>query len=204
MSKSGIGETTKAVKEYLKKTNRPYSLNDIINNLQGKYTKVTVMKALDTLVTDNIICERLNKKQKIYFYDQGNIKVDNEKLKEMDILIDQLNTKVNKLKDSVGTKESKKKSLKEHIPIKDVENKLTKIRNGIAQSKVKITSLRERCKNANPEEQTKVKKAHKTLSTEWRKRKRLASEAIDSILETSSKPKKAFLEEIGVEIDPLI
>lgn len=202
MSKSGIGETTKAVKKYLKKTNRPYSLNDIFNNLQSKYPKVSVGKALEALVTDNIICERLNGKQKIYFFNQENIQVDNEKLKEMDNLVGQLNTKVNKLRDSVSTKETKKKSLKEHIPMKDIENKLAEIQKGIKESKVKITSIRERCKNSNPEDQIKVKKTHKTLSTEWKKRKRIASEAIDSILESSSKPKKAFLEEVGLEVDP--
>ncbi|XP_017460739.1 PREDICTED: homologous-pairing protein 2 homolog [Rhagoletis zephyria] len=200
MSKS-TGESTKAVKEYLKKTNRPYSSNDIVNNLQSKFNKATVVKALDALVADSIVCERVNGKQKIYFFNQGNIQVDHEKLKEMDLLIGQLNSKMSKLKESVDGKEKKKKTLKEHIPMEQLESKIKTIRKETAQSRDKLKSYKERCKNVNPDDQKKVNNAHKTLQTEMRKRKRIASEAIDSMLEHCSKPKKAFLEEVGIECD---
>lgn len=51
--------TTNAVYEYLKAQNRPYSVNDIVTNLQNEHAKPAVQKALDTLVARNKIFEKV-------------------------------------------------------------------------------------------------------------------------------------------------
>ena len=44
-------------------------------------------------------------------------------------------------------------------------------------------------------------KHHETTTGHWRKRKRMATEILDSILESWPKSKKSLYEEIGVETD---
>jgi len=47
----------------------------------------------------------------------------------------------------------------------------------------------------------KVKSERQKLVNEWKKRKRMATSMIDMILEGYPKPKKALIEEIGIETD---
>ena len=54
------------VREYLAKVNRPYSLNDIVQNLHNEVTKAAAQKALDRLVALGKVNEKCYNKQKIY------------------------------------------------------------------------------------------------------------------------------------------
>lgn len=54
------------VLDYLEKMNRPYSVNDILQNLHNEVTKAAVQKALDQLVSKEKIREKIYNKQKIY------------------------------------------------------------------------------------------------------------------------------------------
>jgi len=44
------GDGLKEILEYMKKTNRPYSLQNIFDNMHGKIKKSVMQKALDKLV----------------------------------------------------------------------------------------------------------------------------------------------------------
>ena len=50
-------------------------------------------------------------------------------------------------------------------------------------------------------DKAKVVKQHETNTGQWRKRKRKATDIIDTILENWPKSKKSLYEEIGVETD---
>ena len=54
-----------SVLEYLTQQNRPYSANDIVLNLHKEHGKTAVQKALDLLVADGKVVEKLNGKQKV-------------------------------------------------------------------------------------------------------------------------------------------
>jgi 26S proteasome regulatory subunit (ATPase 3-interacting protein) len=51
------------------------------------------------------------------------------------------------------------------------------------------------------EEKAAIGAAHTTTVTLWRKRKRMATDVLDSILESWPKPKKTLFEDIGVDTD---
>lgn len=200
MSKS-TEEAMVAAKSYLQSTNRPYSANDIFNNLQNKFSKAAIVKALDTLVATNEVCERINGKQKIYFLSQEHFEIDNEKLKELDNKAEQATVEISKFKEAIVLKEQKIKVFKEHVPIENYEEQLESLKEEVFNLKNKLESINVKCKNIDPEVHSKIKNDHKMLTTEWRKRKRLASQVFDTVLESYSKPKKAFLEEVGIETD---
>lgn len=55
-----------AVLKYLVDTNRPYSANDITQNLHKKFGKTEILRALDALVSKEKIKEKVYGKQKVY------------------------------------------------------------------------------------------------------------------------------------------
>ena len=200
MNKS-IEEAKSAVKNYLESTNRPYSSNDIFNNLQNKFSKAAIVKSLDSLVESSEVSERVNGKQKIYFLSQEKFKFDEQNLKDMDEKLEQFNIEKNELKESISIKEQKIKALKEHVPLEKFEEQIKVVDEQVSELKTKLESIDEKCKNIDPEVHLKIKNNHELLVTEWKKRKRLASQVIDLIMENYPKSKKMFLEEVGIETD---
>ena len=51
------------------------------------------------------------------------------------------------------------------------------------------------------DDKAKIVKQHETSTAHWRKRKRMATDILDSVLESWPKTKKCLYEEIGVETD---
>lgn len=47
------------VYKYMKIQNRPYSINDLVSNLHNEYGKVAVQKAVDKLVAEGKIFEKV-------------------------------------------------------------------------------------------------------------------------------------------------
>ncbi len=54
------------VLKYLEEAHRPYNLNDIHQNMHTERTKAAIQKALDQLVSEQKIREKVYNKQKIY------------------------------------------------------------------------------------------------------------------------------------------
>jgi 26S proteasome regulatory subunit (ATPase 3-interacting protein) len=76
---------SESVLVYLTAQNRPYSANDIFLNLHRDVGKTAVQKALDLLVADGKVREKLNGKQKAYVVSQGDIEADDAaKVAELD------------------------------------------------------------------------------------------------------------------------
>ena len=50
---------TDTVYKYMKVQNRPYSINDLVSNLHNEYGKTAVQKAIDKLVTEGKIFEKV-------------------------------------------------------------------------------------------------------------------------------------------------
>lgn len=59
---------TQAVFKYLESTNRPYSANDISQNMHNAYSKGAIQKALDELTQKGTIREKVYGKQKVPMY----------------------------------------------------------------------------------------------------------------------------------------
>ncbi|KAF0990319.1 hypothetical protein HZS_2230, partial [Henneguya salminicola] len=91
MSKKKESDVIIGVFEYLRKTNRPYSANDILNNLKKEHGKTAITKALETLAADRKIMEKTYGKQK-----DGET-YTNDQLSEMDTEIDILKENLAKL-----------------------------------------------------------------------------------------------------------
>ncbi|KAA3671580.1 26S proteasome regulatory subunit, ATPase 3, interacting protein [Paragonimus westermani] len=75
---------TGEVARYFEKENRPFSLMDVANALRN-HGKTALAKAIDELVEEEYLKEKVYGKQKVYVYDQSKLPVfDEDELKLLD------------------------------------------------------------------------------------------------------------------------
>ncbi|XP_015905511.2 homologous-pairing protein 2 homolog [Parasteatoda tepidariorum] len=192
----------KQVLDYMVQQNRPYSAIDIFNNLHKEIGKTVVLKALDHLVSEGKIREKMYGKQKIYFVDQKEFsEFENVDLKKMDSDIIQLTNTLNELQQQLKAAESSLNGLNKSMTTETAELKLNEAKKEIPQLMSKLQSLESNTSRIGPEEKETLMKNKVKCSKELQKRKRLASDMLDAILEGYPKGKKQLYEEIGIEVD---
>ncbi|KAM7068825.1 homologous-pairing protein 2 homolog isoform 2-T2 [Molossus nigricans] len=161
--------------KYLQEQNRPYSAQDVFGNLQREHGlgKAAVVKALEQLAQQGKIKEKMYGKQKIYFADQDQFEmVSDADLQSLDAKIVTLTAKVQSLQQSCRHMEAER-----------------------------LKNIKAATNHVTPEEKEQVYRERQKYCKEWRKRKRMATELCDAILEGYPKSKKQFFEEVGIETD---
>ncbi|XP_068208895.1 homologous-pairing protein 2 homolog [Palaemon carinicauda] len=202
MSKKDL-EAMERVRLYMEQQNRPYSVNDIFMNLHKDIGKTAVQKALDQLVSDGILREKSYGKQKVYVYDQSHFpSFDEGKLKEMDAEIAQLNESIKENDKLCSEVEAKLRGLNSSLTTEEAMKKIAELEKEISTLQDKLTSLQSTTTGLiSKEEKDKIASESENMNKVWRKRKRMAMDILDAILEGYPKPKKVLFEEIGVETD---
>ncbi|XP_010768789.1 homologous-pairing protein 2 homolog [Notothenia coriiceps] len=202
MSKKDNG--TSVILAYLNEKNRPYSSQDVFCNLQKQHGlgKTAVVKAMDLLALEGKIKEKSYNKQKIYFADQSQFKdVDDVELKAMDAQISQLSADVQSITQSCRQLDAEVKELNSALRTEEVMSEIKELKAECSGYKARVEKIKSATNHVTPEEREKVYTDRNVYVKEWKKRKRLASDMMDSILEGYPKSKKQFLEEVGVETD---
>ncbi|CAG9124948.1 unnamed protein product [Plutella xylostella] len=194
-----------AVLKYLVDTNRPYSCADITVNLRGAFTKTAVQKALDALSESAKIKCKLYGKQKVYAAIQPEtVPVDNDKEEDYETQFKVVAKSLEEQSEALKTSESKLKLLIS-TPTTDTAISLTNdARTRIEVLESKLNVLRTSTQVLSPEEKRKVSELHSKLLSEYRKRKRICSDMIETMMEGYPKSKKTFLEELCVETDDMV
>lgn len=196
---------TAAVHKYLQNQNRPYSANDIVTNLHKEYGKGAVQKALDELVSQNKIIEKVYGKQKVYCVLQEDENTDPEAMraeiakmdKEIMVFTDTLQTNEQKIKNA----EHELKNLQSSLTNEQAKAEVSKLEKESEKLKEKLKVLSENSVPISPEQKLKAETEHNKYMKEFRKRRRMCTDIIDSILEGYPKRKKDLVEEIGIETD---
>jgi len=81
-------EAKVAIKEYMIKQNRPYSLQNVLDNMQGRVKKSTGTKVLDDLSEEGVLTCKEFGKVKVYLANQDNFPtVSTEELAKLDATI---------------------------------------------------------------------------------------------------------------------
>ena len=78
MSSKTTKDPQQIVLKYMRDQNRPFSTNDVMMNLHKEFGKTAIQKALDTLVSEGQLVEKVNGKQKAYVINQENLPTANE------------------------------------------------------------------------------------------------------------------------------
>ncbi|XP_025094797.1 homologous-pairing protein 2 homolog isoform X2 [Pomacea canaliculata] len=191
MSKGKEATACKAVLEYLIQQNRPYSAQDVFQNMGKDLGKTAVVRALETLAETKQIKEKIYGKQKVYVADQSQLPALNEnEIKAMDQQITQLTGQLQQSQVETQRLEGEEAKAELQKTIRDVE-----------QLTAKIQQLKEGRVLVSKEDREKVLKRRNHYVKEWRKRKRISMDIVGAVLEGYQKTKRQLLEEIGIETD---
>jgi 26S proteasome regulatory subunit (ATPase 3-interacting protein) len=188
---------------FFNKRNRPYSVQDISSAFQNELNKSTVQKAIDQLVEDGRLLEKPFGKSKIYFLDQKAMtEVGADEIRQLDQELDKAKRELDELKSALKTKEALYVSLTAGMSLDDLEAQLKGHEKKLAEMLEKTKKMQSGDsikKKDKLDEKENVRDMHKKLTSETRKRKRIAVDIVESILEGYPKSKKMLLEEIGIE-----
>jgi len=186
------------------KANRPFSSNDVFSNLQRHGVgKSAVEKALDQLVKDNKIFMKLNGKQKIYCVVQPDSTVeDQNEIQSIDEELMKINEALREVERKYKESETEVKTLQGTYSTEEAKDKVAEMEKTVSELKSQLDQMSKTSGNViSLKDRGQVKKEYETMTKEYRKRKRMCTDILDSILENCPKPKKALFEEIGIETD---
>eukprot|EP00092_Neocalanus_flemingeri_P026426 GFUD01028644.1.p1 GENE.GFUD01028644.1~~GFUD01028644.1.p1 ORF type:complete len:212 (-),score=90.51 GFUD01028644.1:69-704(-) len=194
--------TLKAVLEYLTTANRPYSTNDVFLNLHKEHGKPAVQRVIDQLVAENKLKLKLNGKQSCYFVNQDTLATcSEEELAMLDTKCKEVDDQVKKVGDNVRQTEAKLRSLNSSLTDSQAREEVDKIVEENRQLADRLSKLENNQEVISAEDKAKISVMHSTTVTLWKKRKRMATEVLDSVLESWPKSKQSLMEEVGVDTD---
>ncbi|XP_028931621.1 homologous-pairing protein 2 homolog isoform X1 [Ornithorhynchus anatinus] len=202
--RSDAAEAPGLLLRHLRAQNRPLSAQDACGNLQPNHGigKTAVLKALEQLVQQGTVREKVYGKQKIYFADQGHFDTVNEAdLKRLDDDIAALATRIQNVQQACRPLEAELKELTGSLTTPAMRSEIQVLKEECAGYTEKLRKIKSASNHVTPAEKDKVYSERQKYCKEWRKRKRLATEMCDAILEGYSKTKKQFYEEVGLETD---
>ncbi|XP_026815943.1 homologous-pairing protein 2 homolog isoform X2 [Rhopalosiphum maidis] len=199
-----MGSDKKNVYDFMATANRPFSSNDVFSNLQRQgIGKSAVEKALDQLVKEDKIFMKLNGKQKIYCVVQPDSTAEDQK--EIQLIDEELAKTTEALREverKYKQSEIEVKTLQGTYSTEEAKRKVSEMEKIVSELKSKLDKMSKTSGNVvSSKDKEKVKKEYETVTKEYRKRKRMCTDILDSILENCPKPKKALFEEIGIETD---
>jgi len=203
-----MGSDADAVWELMKTANRPFSGNDVFSRLQRQRNdigKSAVDRALDRLVNENKIFVKLYGKQKIYCAVQREAAAEDDDGKEMlDEELSKAEEALRLVERRYRQSEMEIKTLRSTVSTAEAERKVAETERTVSELGARLDGLRQQSagRDAVSEEDVKrVKKEYEKAMGEYRKRKRMCTDVLDSILEEYPKRKKDLLDEIGIETD---
>ncbi|KYM96459.1 PREDICTED: homologous-pairing protein 2 homolog [Cyphomyrmex costatus] len=195
--------TATAVYNYMKMQNRPYSVNDVVTNLHNEHSKNAVQKAMDELVTNGKLFEKVYGKQKIYCIMQ-NSQYDTDELmridKELQSHANEIESKYQEVVKEVKEQEALLASLKSSLTLEDVQKEKITLQENVKQLTRKLDNLMEKSGSENLQEsKRKAQESLDEYSHEYLKRKKICVEILDCILENYPGNKEELYEEIGID-----
>ncbi|XP_032443949.1 homologous-pairing protein 2 homolog isoform X2 [Xiphophorus hellerii] len=157
---------------------------------------------MELLAQEGKIKEKMYGKQKIYFADQSQFRdVSDADLKAMDKQISELSAEVQTLTQSCRQLDTELKELNSSLTTEEMMAEIQELKAECSGYRERLEKIKSATNHVTPEEKEKVYKERDVYVKEWKKRKRLASDMMNAILEGYPKSKKEFLEEVGVETD---
>ncbi|KAG2215172.1 hypothetical protein INT46_001448 [Mucor plumbeus] len=202
-----------AVLEYLVKVNRPYSassvvklkdMSDIFNNLHAKYTKGSIVKALDQLVKDDSVISKVYGKTSIYSIKQSS---DNAPTEEE---INALQKSLNELTEKHEELSSENKKLDQLLAkirseptTSEAKELLGKAKIENEQKREKLNSLKTGTVLIPPEKRKRTNDEYDTYRQLWKKRRGMFREIFKTVTEHYPGKPSELKEELGIEEDPI-
>ncbi|XP_047113072.1 homologous-pairing protein 2 homolog [Schistocerca piceifrons] len=195
---------SEAVLKYLRDQNRPYSANDIFMNLHKEFGKTAIQKALDELTEKGKLKEKIYGKQKVYAIEQvedGNSEDMSKELSDLDKEIAKVSDELQSAEQKLRAQESLLQKLLTTLTTEDAVKEKSLLEEKVSKLTEKLEQLSKNAVLISKKERDKIVNLREKNVKEWRKRKSLCMDIVNSILEGYPKDKKSLLEELGIETD---
>ncbi|KAJ1606711.1 putative coiled coil protein [Cryptosporidium canis] len=136
-SGGGGGGAGDAIFSYMKEQNRPYSVQNVVDNLHNVYSKRQVTDEMDRLAAEGkFVCKEYGK-QKVYLVDQSDCKeLNKEEMEALDKMISASESELNDLEAKLKQLKQETRHISVPLPIEVLEER-------IGQESLKNESLRE-------------------------------------------------------------
>ncbi|CEP20200.1 hypothetical protein [Parasitella parasitica] len=197
-------EEESAVLDYLTKVNRPYSATDIFNNLHAKYTKGSIVKALDQLIKDESVVSKTYSKTVIYSVKQSMDDVPSEEeINALQKSLNELAEKHEELSTENKRLDQTLSKIKSEPTTSEANELLEKAKAENAQLKEKLAALKSGTVLIPPEKRKRTDDEYDTFRQLWKKRRAMFRDIFKTITEHYPGDPKELKEELGIEEDPI-
>lgn len=211
--KNGLPPTKIAediIEKYLESQERPFALNDIVQNLHNQVSKPNALKALEALVDSDRIMSRTFGKIIIYSRHDKEINFEEEIQKKVDAG-EYTHENLLHLREEFFEMESDKTQAKKNLdeimstPSNDIMvTEIERLKEELSQKREKLDSLKS---SWNPESEKKEKDLNERYSSiikEIKMRRKIVKTLV-TIIRDQVRPKNLgdFLEEVGFEAEPV-
>ncbi|KAJ1956538.1 PSMC3 interacting protein [Linderina pennispora] len=187
--------------DYLVRSNRPYSANDISSQLHGLVSPAGAKKILNELADDNRIQRKVNGKQLVFFAIQTDIDVPSvEEAEEEQEQIRQLEEQLAERKEHSKALGGKLHALNNALTDDQMRERIAQLTQEAIENERRLESLR-KGEVISPDEKEKIEKAHANMVKHWAKRKRLFKNIENTIAEGYPGKMKDLFAELGIETD---
>lgn len=195
---------TEAVYQFMKNQNRPYSVNEILQNVGKELGKSAVQKALDKLVDKDKLFEKTYGKQKVYCIVQSDGTDSNkleEELKEMNREMNTAKLQLQEVQEKIRANSAKLKEHGNSMTVEEARQQEAKLKSEIRSFKEEVDRYDAEYKPVSEEEKRSVTEKYERYEKEYKKRKRMCKEIIGQIMESYPKTEKKLVEDIRIETD---
>ena len=188
------------VLDYMRKRNRPYSLINIFDNLQGKIKKPELQQVLDTLSSKGHLVAKDFGKNVVYWYNQKLIEVNND-------ILEQSKYELKQRKEEKETLEMEIKDMRVTLGALERTPTTTELSTGIETMTSELSLMKKKlegykgnnCQTVSKEEIESLEGQLSGLAKIKSTRQKILKEMIDTLTESSGMSKKALLESIGID-----
>lgn len=189
--------------EYLKKTNRPYSVVNLVDNLHGQVKKAMCQKCIDKLVKEGKVTLKEHKKAKVYFMNQELMPVmDKDELKQMDDQIKQLTVQRTELKDQVTALTSEKARYAKAMSNEELTESIRQLEEECERKRARLDKLKSGTTTlANPDDKKKALARLNLYLKHWKQRKGIFKDVLNMVCDMTDQKPAVLLEDLGIDTD---
>ncbi|KAH7485228.1 hypothetical protein PRIC1_004521 [Phytophthora ramorum] len=196
-------EAEAAVLDYMRKTNRPYSLLNVFENMHRAIAKPSLTKLLDNLVVKEELASKTYGKAKIYYMNQNNLPVPSEAERlALEEQIKVVTADCTATEQELKGAEATLSGITSQISNADLDAALKQLDEEAAILEKKVETLdRPDRVPVSPGRKDALKRKFTKYRTAWVARKRIAMDGVNQIADGMEKKPKAVLDLVGVETD---
>ncbi|RKO99515.1 hypothetical protein CXG81DRAFT_14400 [Caulochytrium protostelioides] len=194
-----------SVVQYLKRQNRPYSANDVFQNLHGAIPKAKVVKLLNDLVEANAIRGKCYGKQWVYVATQEDRpKPSRTEVQATDLQIAQLKEETAALRGDVARLTEAVSKYRSIPTLEALEARRAALQAQADELRTRLAPLEAGQSHVSEKEIKAIRDRRTAALRQWRLRKKLFKDMWDTITENMPTKPKDLMEDLGIETDEAV